>query len=294
MTIQLTCPSCGAKLKVKDELAGRTGKCPQCKARMEIPAAAPAQEAAPTTAKAGASPPAKSAPTAPAAEASASVADQLFEEDFASAQTLEQKAAAAAAQVDPNERLKIDDLFGDEPMPQIILSGGEKAGAAAAKATAAPTSAAGAAPKPTQAGERMFDPDELPRLLGKLNHYLICDHKDVVARWENDGRGWMIHLKDGFTRASTVENQIPQFGNFILVEVGVERQADGLHLKNITTWQLRRQYALTKIAKGDDAVLETIIDYAQLNDRQRKHVKDLVKTKFLPHMWGEMEAILAQ
>jgi hypothetical protein len=292
MTIQLTCPDCGAKLKVKDELAGRTGKCPQCKARMEIPPLAASRETPSAQPQTPAAAP-KSTPAMPqAAESSASVADQLFEEDFAAAPTLEQKASAAAPGEDPNARLKIDDLFGDEPMPQIILSGGEKAGTAA-KVAAMPQ-AAGEAPKPTQAGERIFNPDELPRILGKMNHYLICDHKDIVARWENDGRGWMIHLKDGFTRAATVENQIPQFGNFILTEVGVERRADGLHLKNITTWQLRRQYALTKIAKGDDAVLETIIDYAVLNDRQRKHVKDLVKTKFLPHMWGEMEAILAQ
>jgi hypothetical protein len=262
---------------------------------MEIPPLAAARPAASATQPAPAAAPKIAAAKPPAAESSPSLADQLFEEDFAAAPTLEQKASAAAAGEDPNARLKIDDLFGDEPMPQIILSGGEKAGAAAAKpAPAAAAPAAGEAPKPTQAGERIFNPDELPRILGKMNHYLICDHKDVVARWENDGRGWMIHLKDGFTRAATVENQIPQFGNFILVEVGVERRADGLHLKNITTWQLRRQYALTKIAKGDDAVLETIIDYAVLNDRQRKYVKDLVKTKFLPHMWGEMEAILAQ
>lgn len=274
MTIHLACAQCGAKLKVKDGMAGKTGRCPTCKATMKIPA--PEPEA-----------------VEPRKESDLSAADQLFDEDFDKAPTLEEKAAAAAAEsgADADAPIPFDSLFeDDEPAPQIILAGGEKPGGESTIGEGSEQAAA--AQKPSSQGERSFDPGELPRVLGKLNHYLVCDHKDVVARWENDGRGWLVHLKDGFVRAATVENQIPQFGNFILVEVGVERRDDGLHLKNITTWQLRRQYSLTKIAKGDDAILETIIDYAELNDRQRSHVKNLVKSKFLPQLWGEMEVLL--
>ena len=223
-----------------------------------------------------------------------SKADELFEEDFAKAPTIEEKAAEAKGAESADDPLPFDSLFDDDdPPPQIILPGGEKPGESSI-GTSTPETAPPAnqnAPV-TRTGERIFDPGELPTALSKLNHYLICDHKEVVARWEYDGRGWMIHLKDGFTRAATVENQIPQFGNFILVEVDVERRDDGLHLKAINVYQLRRQYALTKIAKGDDVILETIIDYAELNPRQYTHVKNLVKSKFLPSMWGEMEAIL--
>lgn len=276
MTIHLACPQCGSKLKVKDELAGQTRNCPACKQPVKIPPAGEVKQVADTP-----------RPTAKPKEPDFSAADSLFDEDFAAAQTLEQKAAAAGLS-EPLGTIKLDD--DDEPAPRIILAGGEKPGSASAKPTVNVTNPS--IPAPSQTGERIFAPGELPRNLGKINHYMVVDHKDVVARWENDGRGWMVHLKDGFTRASTVENQIPQFGNFILIEVGVERRADGLHLKNITPWQLRRQYSLSKIAKGDDAILETIIDYAVLSDRQRKHVKDLIKTKFLPHMWAEMEALL--
>jgi hypothetical protein len=290
MTIHLACPSCGSKLKVKDELGGQTRPCPACKQAVQIPLAGAA--APPSTAK-----PAAAAASAKAKEADFTVADSLFDEDFAKAPTLEEKAAAAGMD-DAFAPIKLDD--DDGPAPQIILAGGEKPGGSAISRPsgsainkpAAPAGTNPAVPAPSQTGERIFAPGELPRNLGKINHYMVVDHKDVVARWENDGRGWMIHLKDGFTRAATVENQIPQFGNFILIEVGVERRADGLHLKNITPYQLRRQYSLSKIAKGDDAILETIIDYAILSDRQRKHVKDLIKTKFLPHMWAEMEALL--
>ena len=270
MTIHLKCPGCGAKLKVKDAMGGKSGKCPACKVAVQIPMPEPEPVAEP------------------------SVADSLFEEDFAKAPTIEDKAAEAESTGGADDPLPFDSLFDDdEPPPQIILPGGEKPGESTTiPAAEAPQQDADQKKSVTQTGERMFDPGELPAALSKLNHYLICDHKDVVARWEYDGRGWMIHLKDGFTRAATVENQIPQFGNFILVEVAVERRDDGLHLQAINVYQLRRQYALTKIAKGDDAILETIVDYAELNSRQYTHVKDLVKSKFLPSMWGEMEALL--
>ena len=37
MTIRYQCPDCDATLKIKDELAGRPGKCPQCHAAFTIP-----------------------------------------------------------------------------------------------------------------------------------------------------------------------------------------------------------------------------------------------------------------
>src|SRR5690349_648492 len=36
------CPSCGRALKVSDELAGRRGRCPHCKAAVLVPGAVPA------------------------------------------------------------------------------------------------------------------------------------------------------------------------------------------------------------------------------------------------------------
>ncbi len=47
MAISVTCPKCAHTLKVKDELAGRRGKCPKCDATMPIPAAATAAGPAP-------------------------------------------------------------------------------------------------------------------------------------------------------------------------------------------------------------------------------------------------------
>ena len=42
--IRFTCPSCQVRLNAKDELAGRTRKCPKCGAAIEIPETAPDSE----------------------------------------------------------------------------------------------------------------------------------------------------------------------------------------------------------------------------------------------------------
>jgi len=52
MAIRLTCPECGKELSVRDELAGRRGKCPGCGGIITVPDAAgeePALTAQPVT-----------------------------------------------------------------------------------------------------------------------------------------------------------------------------------------------------------------------------------------------------
>jgi len=48
-TMNLICGSCGKKLKAKDELAGKTAKCPKCGNAIEIPRAAPNTKIPPAT-----------------------------------------------------------------------------------------------------------------------------------------------------------------------------------------------------------------------------------------------------
>jgi S1-C subfamily serine protease len=45
--IEFTCPSCGRRLKVLDELAGKTGKCPQCRQSIKLPGPSASTAASP-------------------------------------------------------------------------------------------------------------------------------------------------------------------------------------------------------------------------------------------------------
>ena len=40
MTIRYECEQCGSTLKIKDDLAGKPGKCPKCKTAFTVPAVA--------------------------------------------------------------------------------------------------------------------------------------------------------------------------------------------------------------------------------------------------------------
>src|SRR5436190_20000453 len=89
MPIKVQC-ACGKAFAAKDELAGKTVKCPGCQQPLKIPggapasAKAPAKSAAATAAKAAGKPPAAKAPSAPAARPSPAAApatsDSLFDE----------------------------------------------------------------------------------------------------------------------------------------------------------------------------------------------------------------------
>jgi predicted Zn finger-like uncharacterized protein len=46
MPISVECPSCRSTFRVKDEFAGKRGRCPSCKAMLTVPAASPSQRTA--------------------------------------------------------------------------------------------------------------------------------------------------------------------------------------------------------------------------------------------------------
>ena len=73
MPIHVDCPSCRTALKVKDEFAGKRGKCPKCGKTVEIPNRAPA----PTVAASEAKSREQKAPVPPATERQKEYAREL-------------------------------------------------------------------------------------------------------------------------------------------------------------------------------------------------------------------------
>lgn len=284
--IQVECSGCGAKLKVKDELAGRSGKCPKCGDKVQIPAAESEEMAVPDLSGFVGEIVDPDAAVEAAAEAATEVGteQQAAEDAYDASSEVIHAAQDTSPADDSDEPIPFDSLFGDdeeESTPIIIRQEGGLGGSAGGD---------------DETQDREFDdtiaPEEVPVHLGVRNHYMVCDHKDVVARYEHDDRGWMVKLKDGFVRAKLVSGKIPQFGKFVLVEVGVKQADDGLHLESVNPFRLADQYALNKLAKDDDAILTAITGRSELNTAQRSHVRDLVKKHFLPHVAAEVDQFM--
>lgn len=162
---------------------------------------------------------------------------------------------------------------------------------------------AGVGNDPTEKSDP-FPPDEKPSgelgmeyqggltKLGPLNYYLICDHYAVVARWQNDSRGWMLGRKDGFVRVSHVVDEIPWFGEFVLIEVGIQRQKSGVRLSHVRSFRLQEEFALPELYKSDSAILRMITGEATLSEQQKELVRDFVKSEYLRHVWITIDDLL--
>ena len=125
-----------------------------------------------------------------------------------------------------------------------------------------------------------------------LNLYLICDHREVVARWENNGHGWMLRRKDGFVRIKQVNDDIPTFGKFVLIEISIRRNDRETYLSHITAYELEPNWSLVKLVMSDSAISRSIIRAIELNPRHKEHVKEFVQCRFLRSVWHDIDGLL--
>jgi hypothetical protein len=126
-----------------------------------------------------------------------------------------------------------------------------------------------------------------PENLRRNCHYLICNSKEVIARWDDDGKGWMVHVKDGFVKAQNNTQQLPTMGNYIFIEIEIVSEGPHQRLAGVNIFTLPGAFALTKLAKHESAILEALEQTTTLNDRQRALVKQRVNAKYLPSIWDD-------
>jgi hypothetical protein len=279
--IDVHCGECGLHVQIEDMFAGKKGKCPQCGAVLVMgsPLAAgpgPAAEKQKKRVTAESSPPQTDTPSASPPAATAATA-----------------AAPPAGEAEP---IPFDSLGDEEPSAHVLVPDKSRLGDDAASSDILASESGLARTTAPAAGIHHGDGTDahVPKHLDLMSHYLVCNHKDIIARWQSDGRGWLVRVKDGFARASTVANHIPQFGKFVLIEVGVERRDDGIHLRAVTAFRLQEHYALTKLVHGDDQILSVVNGVTEPNPQQRSHIRALVHQKFLPHIWPELDELLPE
>jgi hypothetical protein len=128
---------------------------------------------------------------------------------------------------------------------------------------------------------------ERPEHLKRNCHYLICNSKDVIARWDDDEKGWMVQIKDGFVKAKQNQKQIPTMGNYVFIEIEIVSEGPHQRLAGVNAYTLPGAFALMKLAKHEHAILEALEKTTTLNDRQRVLVKQRINAKYLPSIWDD-------
>jgi hypothetical protein len=199
--IRVTCPHCGSKLNAKDELAGKTRRCPKCA-----------------------------------------------------------QPVLVIADLAPHHDIGLDQSPSD---PQVQ--------------------------PPIEEGLPLLD---LPEHLNRDSHYLICDRTHLVARWEDDGRGWMLKTLTGLISAKRNRDQLPSEGDFKLVELKFAMTPEGKRLVGIMSYQLASRWALTAIDQGDELIVGKIVGYGFLNADQKNVVRQALRDQFMRQVWENAANVL--
>jgi hypothetical protein len=140
--------------------------------------------------------------------------------------------------------------------------------------------------------EMGLPPLEVPGRLDRQNHYLICDRSKLVATWKDDGQGWMLKTNTGLVSAVRNPDQLPNQGDFKLVELKMEMTDAGLRLAGITSYQLAQRWALTCLDKGHDKIVSRITGLGCLNRDQKHVVRQVIKDHFMREVWAEADNVL--
>ena len=144
----------------------------------------------------------------------------------------------------------------------------------------------------TNTAETRLPSEDLLRHLGRENRYLICDKTSIAATWKNDGRGWMIRIASGFAQAKRNREALQPSGRFVLVELDMETTDAGLRLAAIDCYQLAVRFAMTRLDKGDDDILEALAGRGSLNRAQKNAVRQILGNLLMREVWGDSTEVL--
>jgi hypothetical protein len=159
-------------------------------------------------------------------------------------------------------------------------------------ASVEPLEAAAATEPVYDLGQPGLPQPDVPKRLERCNHYLVCDRSKLVATWKDDGQGWLLKTNTGLVSAVRNPDQLPNQGDFKLVELRLDRTAAGVRLTGIRSYQLAQRWALTSLDKGDDKIVSKITGLGCLNRDQKYAVRQAIKDHLMREVWAGAENVL--
>jgi len=148
--------------------------------------------------------------------------------------------------------------------------------------------------EPSQPAPASQPQPEHPReRLERQHRYLVCDRSSLIAAWENNGQGWLVKTNSGLAPVARNQDKLAVEGDFRLVELKLESTPEGNRLFGLASYQLARRWALQNLARGDDAILKTVVGPAGLNREQKNVVRQALHEHFMGPVWQNAENVLA-
>ncbi len=144
---------------------------------------------------------------------------------------------------------------------------------------------------PSSGETSMLELDSSERL-NRTSHYLICGKTKMVARWERNGRGWMLFTKGGAVSAARNQDQIPHQGDFQLVELHFRSDDQGTRMDGLHCYRLASRWALNSMVESEDAILAKITGPGALDRTQKELVRQAIKDRFMRPIWGAATDVL--
>jgi hypothetical protein len=133
---------------------------------------------------------------------------------------------------------------------------------------------------------------DVPRRLNRESIYLICSRTNLVAAWDNKGRGWMLKTDAGMVSAKRNGDQLPAQGDYKLIELKLAITPEGRRLTGLRVYQLALQWALTVLNQDEDQITERITGFGSLNREQKNTVRQAIKDQFMRPVWENASNVL--
>ncbi len=118
-----------------------------------------------------------------------------------------------------------------------------------------------------------------------LNLYLIVGHDKLMAYWKQDG--WQFNVGTGFTSAKRNINEIPEHGEYVLIEGIVAQTDNGNRLRGMRFFALSGPAVLVSIGRSDTEILEKIAQKSSLSPAQKRFVLKFMREHYFPQFTEE-------
>lgn len=123
------------------------------------------------------------------------------------------------------------------------------------------------------------------------NLYVIVNHERVIAYWKPSD-SWLYNVGTGFVSAKRNINEIPEHGEYVLIEGFVHQTENGQRLKGLRFFSLSGPAVLVSIGRSETEILEKITRPCSLTPANKRFFLKFVREHYFNQFTEDfMEAI---